>query len=190
VQTTAPRTSTVSPPRMAVTVRARTAPPATRMTWMAGSRCPGTPANVSEAADAHLGSRRGPVTDRATTRIDSIGCERIAEPTGKNWTTPQVREPALQPLPWWGSRVRIRSSAPRSVTLTSVDSALRRSGRSRLSMSWPWLVHDLRQRVAGHGNGLDAPSRSRFMATPRVGRRKSDSPRTRRIRSIRRCSSL
>jgi hypothetical protein len=79
----------------------------------------------------------------------------------------QVRKASRGTLPRWGSRVRIPSSAPRTRTLTSADSAPGEFDGTNVSMSRPSLVHDVRHRVAGHGR-LDAPSRSRLLAAPRL----------------------
>jgi hypothetical protein len=61
-----------------------------------------------------LGSRRGPVSDRETTRSDGVAWERKRGAQGQIRPTPQVREPAFRTLPRWGSRVRVPSSAPES----------------------------------------------------------------------------
>ena len=42
--------------------------------------------------------------------------------------------------------------------LTSRFPLVPESGAAVLSMSWPWLVDDLRHRVAGHATGLDPPA--------------------------------
>ena len=58
------------------------------------------------------GSRRGPVSDRATTRNDPSARERRRAAHGPDGASPQVTEFGAATSPRWGSRVRVPSSAP------------------------------------------------------------------------------